>query len=130
MLLAGTCEDSCLASFVIQPRLTCPGNGAAHSGLGPLTSMNNQDHPPQTCSQTSLIRVTPHLRLSSQVPLSCYQSASLAETKETTLPKFTMEIHECAGALNRSVGEDAWTHGHRGGSKEACTTASPTQHEC
>lgn len=41
----------------------------------------------------------------------CKLKLSRAETKETILPKSTMEIHECAGAPNRSIGEDTWTQG-------------------
>lgn len=33
MLLAGVLSCSCSANFLIQPRATCLGSGAAHSGL-------------------------------------------------------------------------------------------------
>lgn len=42
---AGTMEERCLlAGFSIQCR-----NGAAHGGLGPLVSINNQENCTQTC---------------------------------------------------------------------------------
>lgn len=34
----------CLPRFHIQPRTTCPGNGASHSGLCPPTSTTNLDN--------------------------------------------------------------------------------------
>lgn len=39
-LLVHTRAPSRLASFLIQPRITSLGNGAAHSGLGTPTSVN------------------------------------------------------------------------------------------
>lgn len=32
-------------SVLLQSRISCLGNGAIHSGLGPSSSINNQDHP-------------------------------------------------------------------------------------
>lgn len=39
-----------LASFLIYSKATCPGNGAAQSGLSPPTSINNKDILPQANS--------------------------------------------------------------------------------
>lgn len=36
-------------SLLIQPRTTCPGTDAAHSGRGSPALNNNQDNPSQTC---------------------------------------------------------------------------------
>lgn len=46
----------CLARLLIEPRTTCPGNGAAQSGLGPTVSTENslQAHPQPTWSRDSL----------------------------------------------------------------------------
>lgn len=38
---------SCLTSFYLQPRTTCPRNDADNCALGPSTSSNNQDDLPQ-----------------------------------------------------------------------------------
>lgn len=40
---------------LVQPRTTCLGNGATHSGLCLLISINNQDNPLQTCQPANLI---------------------------------------------------------------------------
>ena len=40
-------------SFIAQANL--PRDDAAHSGLGPITSINNQDNAPQTCQQDNLM---------------------------------------------------------------------------
>lgn len=66
MLLCGS-----LLSSVSQLRTPCPGNGAAHNGVGGPTSVNNQSTAPQTCLQTSLIEEIPHLRLSFQMLIGC-----------------------------------------------------------
>lgn len=42
-------------SFLRQFMTSCLGNGTAHSGLGSLTSINNQDTPPETCSQADQV---------------------------------------------------------------------------
>lgn len=39
-------HGSCSVSFLRQFRNTCPGNGAAHCGLGSSPSINNQHIPP------------------------------------------------------------------------------------
>lgn len=125
MLLAGSPAGSSLASFVRQSRLTCPGNGAAHSGLGLLTSITNQDHSLPTDRLTN--QSDQALLLGASKLLSkCKLKLSRTETKESTLPKSIMEVHECAGAPNRSISEDTWTHGHMDDSKEARITESPT----
>ena len=63
-VLVGRAADSWLATFLLQPRTACPGNGATHSGLGPSTSINNKDSTP---TDTDLIWKIPQLRLPSKV---------------------------------------------------------------
>lgn len=50
-LLVGSLTSSCLASFFIEPRVTCLGDGAAHS--------NNQDNSPQKFPWANLVQVIP-----------------------------------------------------------------------
>lgn len=42
-LLAGSVIDLCIAGFLIQPKITCPRNGATHYGLGSPIPISNQD---------------------------------------------------------------------------------------
>jgi hypothetical protein len=49
MLLTGLLIMACSACLLIEPRTTSPGDGTAHSGLGPLTTIINQETAPQAC---------------------------------------------------------------------------------
>lgn len=51
------------AGFLRELRTPCSGTNAAHSGLGALTSFNQQDNPQQTCSPTHLMRTITQQRL-------------------------------------------------------------------
>lgn len=69
VLFAGLLPDTHLASFIIQLRTTCQGNGATHSGTGPPSSINNQENLPKICLEANLILVIAQLRPPSQVTL-------------------------------------------------------------
>ena len=77
-LEAETIKKSCLpyyspgsrsSGFPMPFRTICLRSSNTHTGLGPPSSMNNQDNPTQTCPWASLILAIPELRHPSQTTL-------------------------------------------------------------
>lgn len=66
------------AGFLRELRTPCSGTDAAHSGLGALTSFNQQDNPQQTCSPTHLMRTIAQQRLFREMLRDCVKLAGNA----------------------------------------------------
>lgn len=73
---SGLLMGSCLPSFLLQPRTTCPENSATHTELGWCASMNCQANPQQMLTHANLIHAIPQLRLFFQMILGCVKSKS------------------------------------------------------
>lgn len=58
-------QDPCLANFVIQSRITCPGNGTAHSGQPLLLQFQIKAIPYRYAYRQSVL-----VNLSNEIPFS------------------------------------------------------------
>lgn len=61
-----------------------PKDSAAHSGPGHLASINNENHPSQTCPQTNLIKIITQLRHLSEI-LDCIK-LTVKASQDTHVP--------------------------------------------
>lgn len=62
-LLADSLTSLNPSGFLTQLRTTCPGTGAAHSGLDLPLSINNQDSSPQRGTQANLASLSSYVQL-------------------------------------------------------------------